>query len=295
MHGKKQFQLPAALRIIVVVAGVAIVSAIIVKIYQGSSYEIGVWFYARDFPQLNNSIIDKLFERNINTIYFSAANDKSGWDDPDKALQYADFIGYARSRGMEVYAVTLEDPLFALMTKDELESAFGSFINKTNGIFDTYVIDVEPHSINILYHGQYPMYNANEKYYLEKYVQMSGILRKIADRYHVKYIDTIPYSYHAKMIQAGITGGVNALSSHGINVMAYEGTADKILDSTSMIRADSTKRLVINIKISPDLHDSILTGDDITTTLKALKKESLPVGIWYATDAINLDARLFRA
>jgi hypothetical protein len=296
LHGKKQSKLPIAPKdVIIIVVGVALISLIIIaKTYQGSSYEAGIWLYTRDFAQLQNSVIDKLLERNINTIYFSATNDKNGWDDPVKALQYANFIDYARSKGMKVFAVTLEDPLYVLMTEDELEDAFGNFINKTKHMFDTYVIDVEPHSIDLLYHDQYLAYKGNEKYYLEKYVQMSRTLRNIADQHKVKYIDTIPPSYHAKMIQAGIAGGVNALSSHSINVMAYANTIEGILDSTSKIRADSTKRLVINVKVTPDPHDPMLAGDEITRALKTLKQESLSIGIWYATDAINLDARLFQ-
>ena len=295
MYGRKRSKLPVTLKhVIIVVAGLAIVFVMIAKTNQGSPYEAGAWFYSRDFSQLQNSTVDKLLERNINTIYFSAANDRNGWQDPAKASQYVDFIDYARSKGMKVFAVTLEDPLFVLMTKEELESAFGSFISKTRHMFDTYVIDVEPHSINILYPDQYPEYKGNEKYYLEKYIQMSRALRNIADQHQVKYIDTIPPSYHSKMIQAGIAGGVNALSSHSINVMAYASSIEGILDSTSMIRADSTKRLVINVKVTPDQHDPMLAGDEITRALRTLKQESLSIGIWYATDVINLEARLFQ-
>lgn len=271
-----------------------IVLLVITQIYRGGPDEIGVWFYSRDFTTVQTSMVDKLIERNINTIYFSAPNDRNGWDDPIKSSQYANFIDYARSKGMKVFGVTLEDPTYVLMTESELNAAFGGFISKTKDKFDTYVIDVEPHSINVKYPGQYPEYKDNVKYYLEKYIQMSKILRKIADNYGVKYVDTIPPNYHTQMINAGIAGGINQLSSHSVNLMAYEDTIEKVLDSISMMRADSAKRLVININVAPHSSDPALGKDQIPRALKTLKQESLSIGIWSAQDVVNLDARLFQ-
>ena len=66
------------------------------------------------------------------------------------------------------------------MSDEELREAFGSFITKTRDVFDTYVIDVEPHTINVKYGNQYPQWNTNQKYYLENHVRMSKILRSLA-------------------------------------------------------------------------------------------------------------------
>jgi hypothetical protein len=259
-----------------------------------ASNEVGVWFYSSKFASVQNWMIDALLQRNINTIYFSEVGDGNGWDDPDKASQYTSFIKYARSNGMKVYAVVLEDPLYALMTESELNAAFSDFISKTKDMFDTYIIDVEIHAINTIYpNGDYLAYTGNEKFYLEKYVQMSKILRSIADEHGVKYIDTIPPQYHTQMIAAGIIGGINQLSSHSINVMAYDSTPEGIMTSISKILEESKIRLVININIAKDSEEPYLEAEGISWAIKTLKEQSLPIGIWYADHyLLNLDPTL---
>jgi hypothetical protein len=79
-----------------------------------------------------------------NILYYSDLDNGKRWYDSIKTSQYTSFINYARSNGMRVYAVTLEDPKYVLMSDEELRKAFGSFITKTRDVFDTYVIDVEP-------------------------------------------------------------------------------------------------------------------------------------------------------
>jgi hypothetical protein len=258
------------------------------------SNEVGVWLYSRKSAPVQNWMIDELLQRNINTIYFSEVGDGNGWDDPEKASQYTSFINYARSNGMKVYAVALEDPLYALMTESELNAAFSDFISKTKDMFDTYIIDVEVHAINIIYpNGDYLPYTGNEKFYLEKYVQMSKILRSIADEYGVKYIDTIPPQYHTQMIAAGIIGGVNQLSSHSINVMAYYSTPEEIMTSISKILKESKIRLVININIAKESLEPYLEAEGISWAIESLKEQSLPIGIWYADHyLLNLDPTL---
>jgi len=258
------------------------------------SNEVGVWLYSRKSASVQNWMIDELLQRNINTIYFSEVGDGYGWDDPEKASQYTSFINYARSNGMKVYAVALEDPLYALMTESELNAAFSDFISKTKDMFDTYIIDVEVHAINIIYpNGDYLPYMGNEKFYLEKYVQMSKTLRSIADEHGVKYIDTIPPQYHTQMIAAGIIGGVNQLSSHSINVMAYYSTPEEIMTSISKILKESKIRLVININIAKESLEPYLEAEGISWAIESLKEQSLPIGIWYADHyLLNLDPTL---
>jgi hypothetical protein len=257
--------------------------------------EVGVWFYSSKFALVQTWMVDELLERNINTIYFSEVGDGNGWDDPDKASQYITFINYARSNGMKVYAVALEDPLYALMSESELNAAFGDFISKTKYMFDTYIIDVEVHAINTIYRGEeYLAYTGNEKFYLEHYIQMSKILRRIADEQGVKYIDTIPPYYHTQMITSGIIGGVNNLSSHSINLMAYYNNLEKIMTSISKILEESKIRLVININITRDSEEPYLEPEDLLWVIKALKNQSLPLGIWYANQyLLNLDPIIF--
>jgi len=246
------------------------------------SNEVGIWLYSNKFPQLQNWMIDELLQRNINTIYFSEVGDGKGWDDSTKASQYKSFINYARSNGMKVFAVTFEDPAYVLMSEKNLRQKFGNFIAKTQETFDTYIIDVEPHSINQAYGDDYPEWSTHKKYYLDNYVRMSKILRSVADDYGVKYIDTIPPSYHQTMKSVGITNGVNALSSHTINVMAYQDTVKKMMDSISKIQQESKIRLVINFNINKEYSDPYLEGQEIPQAIKSLKEQSLPIGIWYA-------------
>jgi hypothetical protein len=271
--------------------------------YDNSSHghnEVGVWLYAKDYTRVQNWMIDELLQRNINTIYFSEVGDGNGWDDPDKASQYTSFINYARSKGMKVFAVTLEDPGYVLMSEDRLRQDFGNFIAKTKNSFDTYIIDVEPHAINLFYGDDYPEWSTNKKYYLDNYVRMSKILRSIANEHGVRYIDTIPPSYHEEMKSVGITSGVNALSSHAIHLMAYQNTVEKTMSSINQILADSKIRLVININIAQESEEPYLEGQQIPQAINTLKGQSLPIGIWYADHyllnldpALNLDATLF--
>ena len=259
------------------------------------SSETGVWFYSGDFTRVRNYMVDNLVQKNINTIYFSDVNDGRGWDDRTKASQYTTFINYAHSKGMEVYAVTLEDPKYVLMSEDELRTTFGAFISKTKDKFDTYIIDVEPHTINTKYGNQYPEWRTNQKFYLENYIRMSKILRNIADEHQVQYIDTIPAHYHTRMKNVGIADGVNRLSSHSVNIMAYESSTERIMSSTAKVREESNIRLVINIKIAKDPADPYIQGQEITRAIKTLKQQSLPIGIWYADRYfLNLDPRLFQ-
>lgn len=262
------------------------------------SNEMGVWFYAADFaPQERNAAVDKLIQRKINTIYFSVEG--GGWDNPEKTEQYRAFIDYAMSKGMKVIVAGLEDPTYVLLSQQKITSDFSALIEKvrtaTDGKIDTFVIDVEPHSINIVYpNDNYPTFQGNEKYYLDNYVRMSKILRSVADKYGVKYIDTIPPNYHAKMIAAGLQGGVNQLSSNSINLMAYQATVEKTLNSIANVRADSKIRLVININVTLTPYDPALKGSELTSAIQTLKEQSLPIGIFSAKDVVKLDPSLFK-
>lgn len=85
---------------------------------------------------------------NSNTIYFSAPNTNNcGWNNSSTISEYIDFIGYARSKRTSVFAELRGDPNYITKSYHELRDMFGSFINRTK-IFDTYMVDVEPQSIN---------------------------------------------------------------------------------------------------------------------------------------------------
>jgi hypothetical protein len=95
------------------------------------SSEIGVRFYANKYLQnIPEDIVDRLGALDINTIYF-AGTDQEDWDNQSSRRVYSDFIQYAKEKGMKVYAVTLEDPSFALIISVELEKTFRQFIDST--------------------------------------------------------------------------------------------------------------------------------------------------------------------
>jgi len=246
--------------------------------------EEGIWLYTGCDTILNRSDISRMISRNINTIYFSAPNaNNCGWDNSSTFSKYVDFISYARSKGMSVFAELRSDPNYITKTYPELKDIFGSFINRTKNLFDTYMVDVEPQCVN----------GADPKIYLPQYVNMSKALRQIADQYGVKYIDTVPPWYHAEMKKDGIKKGLDALSSHSINLMDYYNTSKEVLNNISDVRSEVTKPYVVSIKITRGLDAPQLEGQEITKTINTLKAISIPVGLFEAEGVLKLPKELF--
>ena len=253
--------------------------------------EIGVWLYVHCYYDLDYGQVDEFLSKNINTIYFSVQNedDCGGWDDPALFQKYGDFIEYARSQGMNVYAVTLENPNYIKQNYDELEDSFGNFINKTKEIFDTYVIDVEPYDIE---GGAEP--EAHPIVYVPEYIEMSKNLRSIADDYGVKYIDTVPEWFHADIKNTGIEEGLDALYGDGINIMTYYTTAEEVLSKIKDIRAEVIKPYVISIKITEGLDAPTLQENEISKTINLLRALSIPIGLFEAVKVLQLPASFFQ-
>ena len=239
-------------------------------------------------------MVDKLLARNFTTIYFSTINDGNRWDDPSKSKNYSNFINYAHSKGMKVFGVTLESPIYLFKSEQHLRGEFGNFINHTKGIFDSYIIDVEPHTTTNLFGKKYPPFEENKCMYFNRYVNMSTILRSVADDYDVKYIDTLPPWYHEAMKHCEINGGFNALSSHSINLMAYTSTVEEALHEISSVMLEVTKPYVVNIKVTSGQGDSTLEKQDIPGAIFTLTEEnSLPIGMYEATTLMRLPIDLF--
>jgi hypothetical protein len=245
--------------------------------------EEGVWLFTGCDTILHKSEINETLARNINTIYFSALGNNCGWNDPVKVSNYHDFINYARSKGMRVFAVTLEDPKYVNQNYQELMKTFGGFISKTKNIFDTYIIDVEPQDVK----------GSDPKMYLPQYINMSKSLRQIADQYGVKYIDTVPPWFHAKLKTVGIKNGLNALSSHSINLMDYFNTTQKVIRHINDIRSEVTRPYVVSIKVTKGLNAPQLEGQEIPNTISTLKKASLPTGLFEIEGVLKLPKKLF--
>jgi len=246
--------------------------------------EEGVWFYADYWKgPLTNLIVDDLVKRKINTIYFSTPNN-GGWDNSSKVFNYVDFINYARTKGMRVLGVTLEDPSWVFSTEPELKETFGDFIKRTENIFDGYVIDVEPQAVP----------GADIHAYLPSYIHMSKILRNVADQYHKEFIDTVPAWYHTVLKQIGISIGVNALSSNRINLIDYSyPTTEAILNNINDIRSEVSTPYVINLMITPGHGAPQLSGQEIPRTIITLKSNMLPIAFDEAQYLLNLDSGLF--
>ncbi|MDF0682162.1 MAG: hypothetical protein P0116_14480 [Candidatus Nitrosocosmicus sp.] len=253
--------------------------------------EIGVWLYVHCYYDLDYGKVDEFLSRNINTIYFSVQNDDDcgGWDDPALFQKYADFIEFARSQGMNVYAVTLEKPYYIKQNYDELEDSFGSFINKTKEIFDTYVIDVEPYDIE---GGADP--DAGPNVYVPEYIEMSKNLRSIADQYGVKYIDTVPDWLHTDLKNIGLEDGLDALYGDEVNIMTYYPTAEQVLDKIKDIRTEVIKPYVVSIKITEGLDAPTLQENEINKTINLLRTLSIPIGLFEADGIVQLPFSFFQ-
>jgi hypothetical protein len=243
-----------------------------------------VWLYTYYWhDQLTHSLVDNLLARKINTIYFSAPQ-VGGWDNSSRVSDYLNFINYAKTKGMQVYGVTLEDPSFVFMTQAQLTNIFGSFINKTASVFDTYVIDVEPQA----------MAGADLHVYLPRYVTMSGILRNIADQFHKQIIDTVPTWYNMALKQIGISIGLNALSSNRINLIDYTYGSQSILNNISDLRTDLSTPYIVNLMITPGQGAPQLSGQEIKQTIITLKANLLPLALDDAHYIMRLNSSLFQ-
>jgi hypothetical protein len=236
------------------------------------SAEIGVWFYANRYPnKIPNILVDELAAWKINTIYF-AGTDVDDWNNQSTRNAYSNFIRYANDRGMKVYAVTLEDPSFALKTSAELEKTFRGFINITRGLFDTYVIDVEPHAI----------VGPDVHTFIPEYIRMSHILGRVSQDEGVRYIDTVPYWYHAAIRQLGISPGLDVLASDGVNLMTYSYTSNQTLENIKKIQSEIKKPVTISIKITPGQKAPHLKTNELSEAIDGFNSQRLNFTLYEA-------------
>jgi hypothetical protein len=236
------------------------------------SYEIGVWFYANKYlDTIPKVIIDELGAKGINTIYF-AGTTLEDWNNQSTRRIYSDFIYYAKEKGMKVYAVTLEDPSFALVTSAELEKTFRQFINRTRDLFNTYVVDVEPHVI----------LGPDPHTFIPEYIRTSHILGRVAHDENVRYIDTVPFWYHTLIKQVGISSGLDILASDCVNLMDYTYTSNQMLENIKKIDSEVKKPVIISIKITPGQQAPQLKMSELSKTIDELKSQSLNFTIYEA-------------
>ena len=236
------------------------------------SSEIGVWFYANRYSDtIPKIIVDKLQGWKINTIYF-AGTDIEDWNNQSARNIYSTFIRHANDKGIKVYAVTLEDPSFALKTSAELEDTFKQFIDLTRDLFDTYVIDVEPHAI----------LGPDVHTFVPEYIRMSHILGRIAQEEKIRYIDTVPYWYHTVIRQMGISPGLDILASNGVNLMTYTYTSNQTLEYIKQIESEIKKPVTISIKITPGQQAPQLKMSELSKTIDEFNSQALNFTIYEA-------------
>jgi hypothetical protein len=236
----------------------------------GEQVEKGVWFYADSFgDSIPFTIVDNLANHNINTIYF-AGTTISDWKELEKFKMYSDFICYAHSKGLNVYAVTFEDPFFAFGTKEQIQEEFRNFILLTKSLFNTFMIDVEPHTLRL----------SDPMVYVPQYIRMSLALQEIANEYNVTYIDTIPYWYHFVIKNIGISPGLNILGGDRVNLMDYTYTANQSINNLDGVIDEIHKPFTVSIKATPGIGDPFLNTEQLKRTTKNFVNNSIPVGLF---------------
>lgn len=231
---------------------------------------VGIWFYANFYEDtLPLSIIDQFVKFDINTIYF-AGSTTVDWQDPDKFRSFANFVCYAYSKGLNVYAVTLEDPFFTFAKETEIQNAFGNFINSTKGLFKTFMVDVEPHTLHL----------ADPLLFVPQYIRMSLILQQVANHHNVTYVDTVPYWYHSVIKNIGISSGIDILGGNEVNFMDYSYSFNQSITNINKIMPEIKKPFTISIKVTPGYGDPYLNELELTKTINHLKNNSIPYGIF---------------
>ena len=232
----------------------------------------GVWLYwSKDPAVLNHTTIDELKARHIETIYFSTVRA----DQQYEAATYAritDFIGYARTKEMNVFGVIFQDPVFVMKNLTELDQTFRTIIKQQKGLFDGYIIDVEPHTITRLY-PQYPAWNAsltNQQFYLTRYVSMANRLSDTAHREGVLFGHTVPVWYHSRLQDVGFDEGLDSMRADFTVLMVYVKDAASVLGRSTYIVQNTTSPLVLGVNIRPGT-DPYLPEPQVPLWFTALK------------------------
>lgn len=249
---------------------------------QKQKLERGAWFYPQEFDKaLNKTLLKDLVHRNINVIYFSIGDATNL--SAQTLHRYRMFIELAKKTGINAYAVVLEDPSFVNAGSSDLRGKFEDIIKLTKNMFNVFIVDVEPQVV----HG------SNPENYLHKYVTMSSVLRKVADKHHVKYYDTVPDWYQTKMKNIGILDGLNSLSSSGIYLIDYSSNVTQIITRLDAIKSDVNKCIVLNFKINPSGNEPYLNSSQIPSVISYLKARESGFGIFKAIDLVGLPQNLF--
>jgi hypothetical protein len=253
-----------------------------------------VWVYKSSID-LSQATIDDFYQKGIRTLYISGVY--AGLDSSSQYSQLLSFINYAKSRGMTIYGVCLEDTKYIDYSESQLRSEFSAIVTKYKQIFNSgFVIDVEPHMLD-------DWSSSTEASYLKKYVSMSNILRSEADKHVVVFADTVPWWYHKKLKEvAGFPNGIDALGGHFIILMVYTRNAHDLANESNHIvivnETDKPKVISLNITPSPD-GDPYLSGSEITRGIRSLENLStkntdiIGVAFFKSNSLLRLPFQLF--
>jgi hypothetical protein len=249
-----------------------------------SFLETAVWFYPKLYePNIPITIVNEFAKLGVNVIYFGGTT-VADWKNPITLKKYSEFVCYAYSKQIKVYPVTLEDPSFAFADSNTLKDEFLKFLLQTKDLFDTYVVDVEPHVQHL----------SDYAVYLPKYIRMSQDLQEIAEQYNVTYVDTVPYWYHHLIKNLGISQGLNILGGAAVNVMDYSYSSNRSIDNIRDIVKDVKKPYTVSIKITPGFGDPYLNEKEMQETVNFLKDRSISYGIFESQYLLRNYLQMYR-
>lgn len=240
--------------------------------------EHAVWFYwSKNYSLLHPSTVDNFAGKGIDTIYFSTVRADQPYD---AALQQniTTFIRYARSQGLNVFGVIMQDPLPALKNTSDLQTTFQRIIDQQDGLFDGYIIDVEPHVTSRIY-PQYPNFSQDlntTKWYLDHFIQMDHALAQTAHANNVLYAATIPYWYHTRFRDVGYEEGHDVLDADFLVLMTYVRDSGSVLARVGDAVLNSSAQIVIGVNIAPGSVDPYMPEAEVgrwLTTLTAYRQD----------------------
>lgn len=229
--------------------------------------EKGVYLYwSRPYDQgdaswIQTSIVDQLIAKGMQTIYISGISSGT-WNNPEKFTALKTFVAYARSKGMIVYGVIFEDPVFVTQTDDLIRIRMQEIISQTSKIVDGYITDVEPHAIHRVY-PQYPDFYqdaATTKYYLDGYVRIHQVMYSETRKANIALAFTCPHYYQTLLVSAGYSNGFDAMPSEFVSIMTYTSSADAMLSQVDATISVIVKPIVIGLNIKVGSGDPYLSA-----------------------------------
>lgn len=182
---------------------------------------------------LNRTVVDKLINRGIDSIYLGGINTTNVHITKFDRL-VKPFTDYVHSKGLKIYAVSFENDKYLNATEwsdTDIRNEVDSIVNIAKPYFDGWSIDIEPENR--------PDWSTNKSYYLHRYVNISKIIGQEMHSLGVSYADTIAVFHDNNFVTiANITNGFDSLTesdyiivmTYRSNVTNYQAGVDSIID-----------------------------------------------------------------